>query len=238
MTVVSWLGREIKTVRMENHVSCVIKNFSFHPNSSLGKTMLVLGCARLQVAPFSFRSVKYSTSISADLLSAFFLLQWSMNLWRWFVSVGNRKTLSRKFNASQCCSIFFSALMSIIFSPWIWLCAANLRCCKLAFENINWTFLKSSIFPWSSWLQFEKHWLGLRIPALSFLCAYLRRPDESEECREAMGSWSARCGQRKKGTSSCPFPEGQWCASLRECTNPHLRALPSIISHASQACPR
>lgn len=39
-------------------------------------------------------------------------------------------------------------------------------------------------------LQFEKHCLGLTIPAQLYLCGYPQNRAENEECRDAIGSLS------------------------------------------------
>lgn len=108
ITIISWLGREMRIDRLWNHVSLWLQTSLLHPNSGLSRIMFFPVCIKFKVTVFPSHSSKYNTSVGADFPSAFFIAM-EHEFMKVIYSYRQQRDFEQKFNTYQCCSPIFSA---------------------------------------------------------------------------------------------------------------------------------
>lgn len=180
VTIISWLGREMRIDRLWNHVSLWLQTSLLHPNSGLSRIMFFPVCIKFKVTVFSSHSSKCNTSVSADFLSAFFIAM-EHEFMKVISSYRQQRDFVQKIQHLSVLFPHFQCQICLSISSWISWCAANLPCCDAANKSIYQTISKISSFQTfflgaaeHCLLQFEKHYLGLTIPAQLYRKTQLR----------------------------------------------------------------
>lgn len=116
----------------------------------------------------------------------------------------------------------FQCPISLISSPWIWWCAANLHCCKATNKIMNRTFLWTSSFQ-TFFLEAPEQsaccslrdsgLFCLSLPCCTCVCAHRTQLRTGNAQRQEV----LCCLWKKEGTWNCHFSKGQWGVSLRGC---------------------